>query len=72
MFSNQAEFVFWNNHDVEEVCKTSSEMSCTQLNEDIFKKHAELESKALDRIVSFVNQEIQKKHDKEQKLKQLT
>lgn len=36
----------------------------------MFKKHKELENKALDQVSNFVNAEIQKKHDKEQKLKQ--
>lgn len=70
LFADQNMFVFWNKHDIEEECKAAGEMSCAQLNENIFKKHNELQKKAIDRVVSFVENEIQKKHDKEAKLKQ--
>jgi hypothetical protein len=45
-------------------------MQCAQLNENIFKRHFELEKKSIDDTVSFVATEIQKKKDKEQRLKQ--
>lgn len=70
MFSPLSEFYMWNNKQIEEECAHSAEMSCAQLNENMFKKHKELENKALDQVSNFVNAEIQKKHDKEQKLKQ--
>lgn len=58
LFADQREFVFWNKHELEEECKTAGDMTCAQLNEHIFKKHSELQKKAIDRVTSFVDVEI--------------
>lgn len=67
MFSSQ--FVFWTQNDTKQECAKSAK-SCAQMNEKVFQSYLKTERAVLQQLVDLSNTELQKKEEKESKLKQ--